>query len=143
MECLHLPLGHTCMESFKLLSRVMRKPAFCICKNKGADQLRGNRLYFRNMDSTLIRNFRSLIILLGCAVQFVSDLVVNPKDKFSHVAAHILQNQAHVSRSLVLWFTAQNYQINDTAKLFFFTFSLISNTNVSFSTEHSSNQKHS
>ena len=22
---------------------VMRKPAFCICENKGADQLRGNR----------------------------------------------------------------------------------------------------
>ena len=25
------------------LSRVMRKPAFCICENKDADQLRGNR----------------------------------------------------------------------------------------------------
>ena len=25
------------------MSRVMRKPAFCICKNKGADQLHGNR----------------------------------------------------------------------------------------------------
>ena len=35
----------------------MRKPAFCICKNKDADQLRGNpiadqRLCFRFMDST-------------------------------------------------------------------------------------------
>ena len=35
----------------------MRKPAFCICENKDADQLRGNReadqrLYFRYTDST-------------------------------------------------------------------------------------------
>ena len=25
-----------------LVSRVMRKPAFCMCENKGADQLRDN-----------------------------------------------------------------------------------------------------
>ena len=40
------------------LSLVMRKPAFCICKNKDADQLRGNReadqrLCFRYTDSTI------------------------------------------------------------------------------------------
>ena len=27
----------------KYLSRVVRKPDFCICENKDADQLRGNR----------------------------------------------------------------------------------------------------
>ena len=36
----------------------MRKPAFCICENKDADQLRGNReadqrLFFRYTDSTI------------------------------------------------------------------------------------------
>ena len=36
----------------------MRKPAFCICKNKDADQVRGNRetdqrLCFRYIDSTI------------------------------------------------------------------------------------------
>ena len=36
----------------------MRKPAFCICENKGADQLHGNheadqRLSFRYTDSTI------------------------------------------------------------------------------------------
>ena len=36
----------------------MRKPAFCICENKDANQLRGNReadqrLYFRYKDSTV------------------------------------------------------------------------------------------
>ena len=40
------------------LSLVMSKPAFCICKNKDADQLRGNReadqrLCFRYTDSTI------------------------------------------------------------------------------------------
>ena len=40
------------------MSRVVRKRAFCICENKDADQLRGNReadqrLYFRNIGSTI------------------------------------------------------------------------------------------
>ena len=40
------------------MSLVMRKLAFCICKNKDPDQLRGNSeadqcLYFRFMDSTI------------------------------------------------------------------------------------------
>ena len=40
------------------MSRVMRKPDFCICENKDADQLRGNReadqrLCFRYTDSTI------------------------------------------------------------------------------------------
>ena len=40
------------------MSRVMRKPTFCICENKDADQLRGNReadqrLCFRCTDSTI------------------------------------------------------------------------------------------
>ena len=40
------------------MSRVVRKPAFCICENKGADQLRGDReadqrLCFRYTDSTI------------------------------------------------------------------------------------------
>ena len=39
------------------MSRVVRKPAFCICENKDANQLRGNReadqrLCFRYIDST-------------------------------------------------------------------------------------------
>ena len=40
------------------MSLVMRKPAFCICENKDADQLRGyreadQRLCFRYNDSTI------------------------------------------------------------------------------------------
>ena len=41
------------------MSRVVRKPAFCVCENKDADQLRGNReadqrLCFRYTDSTIL-----------------------------------------------------------------------------------------
>ena len=40
------------------MGRVVRKPAFCICENKDADQLRGNReadqrLCFRYIDRTI------------------------------------------------------------------------------------------
>ena len=40
------------------MSRDVRKPDFCICENKDADQLRGNReadqrLCFRHLDSTI------------------------------------------------------------------------------------------
>ena len=45
-------------ESFHQKSLVMRKPAFCICENKDADQLRGNceadqRHCFHLTDSTI------------------------------------------------------------------------------------------
>ena len=48
------------------LSCVVRKPAFCICENKGADQLRGNReadqrLCFLYMDSAILLLFKSEI----------------------------------------------------------------------------------
>ena len=45
--------------SGKEMSLVVRKPAFCICENKDADQLRSNcaadqRLCFRYIDSTIL-----------------------------------------------------------------------------------------
>ena len=53
-----LPFLTTCIMNLVStdLSRVVRKPAFCICENKDADQLRGNRdadqrLCFRYIDS--------------------------------------------------------------------------------------------
>ena len=78
----------------------MRKPAFCICENKDADQLRGNReadqrLCFRYMASTIPLlpkfkiNFKPLAILFGCTAPFVSDLVGNPEDRFSQNEAQI------------------------------------------------------
>ena len=78
------------------LSLVMRTPAFCIRENKDADQLRGNReadqrLCFRYKDSTIPLLPKSEIsaILCGCAARFVSELVENPEDWFSHNEAQI------------------------------------------------------
>ena len=56
------PLAHQ-------VSRVMRKPTFCICENKDADQLRGNReadqrLCFRYIDSTIPLLSKSEILSL-------------------------------------------------------------------------------
>ena len=50
------PLGYSVTINEK--SHIMRKPIFCLCENKGADQLRSNceadqRLCFRYSDSTI------------------------------------------------------------------------------------------
>ena len=72
----------------------MRKLAFCICENKDADQLCGNREAHQrlcyNSSTTLIRNFKPLAIFCGCTARFVSDLVGNPEDRFSHNKALII-----------------------------------------------------
>ena len=62
------------------LSLVMRNPAFCICENKDADQLRGNReadqrLCFRYIDSTIpitpkYESFKPLAIFCDCTARF-------------------------------------------------------------------------
>ena len=77
------------------ISHVMRKPTFCICENKDADQLCSNsgadqRLCFRCKDSILyflnpstfkIRNFKAVSIF-RCTARFVSDLVGNENVSF-------------------------------------------------------------
>ena len=55
---LSLPVRYGLQMRISYLSRVVRKPAFSICENKDADQLRGNReadqrLCFRYIDSTI------------------------------------------------------------------------------------------
>ena len=54
----NLMILHSMYFFLKNLSRIMRKPTFCICENKDADQLRGNReadqrFCFRYIDSTI------------------------------------------------------------------------------------------
>ena len=73
----------------------LRKPAFCICENKDADQLCRNReadqrLCFRYIDSTIPLLFKPLAILCSCRAWFVWDLVGNPEDQFSHNEAQIM-----------------------------------------------------
>ena len=75
------------------LSLVVRKPAFCICENKDADQLRSNycaadqRRWFRYTDSTIpllpiYEIFKLLAIFCGCTAWFVLDLSEIPKTGF-------------------------------------------------------------
>ena len=78
---------HACtIVSYSHMSRVMRKPTFCICENKDADQLRGNleadqHLCFRYIDSTITLLSKSetkpLAIFCSCTAWFVSDQVGN------------------------------------------------------------------
>ena len=56
LHCFPRSLWH--VNDFNHMSRFMRKPMFCICENKDADQLRGyreadERLCFRYIDSTI------------------------------------------------------------------------------------------
>ena len=81
----------------------MRKLAFCIGKNKDADQLCSNcaadqRLCLRYTDSSqqflffLNLKFKLLTIFCGCTARFVWDLVGNPEDWFSHNEAQIIND---------------------------------------------------
>ena len=77
----------------------MRKPSFCICENKDADQLCGNReadqrLCFRFIASTIpvlpkYKHLKPLAIFCDCTGRFVSDQVKKPEDRFSHNEAQI------------------------------------------------------
>ena len=73
----------------------MRKPAFCICENKDADQLRGVTSLHRwyNPSTSYIRNSKPLANLCSCTVWFVLDLVENPEDRFSHNEAQMISDK--------------------------------------------------
>ena len=85
------------------MSRVMRKPDFCICENKDADQLRGNceadqRLCFRYTDSTisLLPKYEISSIWPSCVVVQPglcgtwSESPIIPDDRFSHNEAQMI-----------------------------------------------------
>ena len=74
----------------------MGKPAFCICENKDADQLRGTTKLIstfvfdtRIVQSFYFQNLMPLAIFCDCTAWFESGLVGNPKDRFSHNEAHM------------------------------------------------------
>ena len=67
------------------MSHIMRKPDFCICKNKGADQLHG----------------------------FVSYLVGNPEDMFSHDTA---QYEPRCQTSIAITVSKIGKTINNKSK---------------------------
>ena len=80
----------------------MRKPDFCLCENKGTDQLSSNctadqHLCFRYLDGTipllLVQNFKLLACFCDGTGLFVSDMLGNSEDRFSRVAAHIIRSR--------------------------------------------------
>ena len=79
----------------------MRKPTFCTCENKDADQLRGNReadqhLCFRYTDSTIPLPLNPKFQASSHLLWLYSLVSVGPGRKpecwFSHDAAHMLSN---------------------------------------------------
>ena len=84
------------------MSTIIRKPAFCICENKGADQLHGHcaadqRLWFLAFcytDSKIPHLPKSEISSLKPSSVVVQpgllDLVRNTKDRFSCDVAHMI-----------------------------------------------------
>ena len=71
------------------LSLVVRKPDFCICENKDADQLRGNReadqrLCFRYTDSTIPLNHLLWLYSPVCVGPGR-----NPEERVSHNEAQL------------------------------------------------------
>ena len=73
------------------MSSDMRKQDYCLCENKGADQLWRNctadqPLCFRFMDST--GNFKLLAFFRDCTGWFVLDLVGTPTFCSSYRVVH-------------------------------------------------------
>ena len=81
----------------------VRKPDFCLCENKGADQLPSNfeadqRLCVRYTDSAIsllpkseISSFKpASVTVTASESRFMSDLVRNPEDRFSRFNPEIL-----------------------------------------------------
>ena len=84
----------------------MRKPAFCICENKDADQLRSycaadQRLCFSYMDSTIPLLSKSEISSNLPSYVTVQPLVGNPENRFSHNEAQIILYFIHYAVSVV------------------------------------------
>ena len=72
----------------------MRKPAFCICKNKVQINVQLiSTFVFCCIDSTMtllpstssMQNFKPIAIFCGCTVKFVLDLVRNPYNDCSPI----------------------------------------------------------
>ena len=73
------------------MSRVVRKPAFCICENKDADQLRGLLISAFVFVIRIVQlHFLNPQFQASSHLWCMSDLVRNPEDRFSHNEAHML-----------------------------------------------------
>ena len=76
------------------MNRIMRKPDFCLCENKGADQLRSDceaqRLCFRYMDNTISLLLKSEISSFKPAYVTVQVGLCQTWSETLKTAAHII-----------------------------------------------------
>ena len=89
------------------MSRIVRKPEFCLCENKGADQLHGNReadqrLCFRHSDSTIPLLFQASSSFLCLYRSVCVGPVRKPHCWFSHEVAQTLIQSLVFFFSLIL-----------------------------------------
>ena len=121
-QTVHHGFGEVLSVSLQYWSRIVRKPDFSICENKGADQLQGNRaadqrLCFCYIDSTFpllpkSKIFKPVAIFCGCTARFVSDLVGNPEDRFSRDRANLrhvmsgFQTKLDINQAVQPWLEA-------------------------------------
>ena len=82
---------------FYYMSRVMRKPTFCICENKDADQLTAKLISAFVFATRIVQSlfylnpkFQASNHLLCLYSPVCVDLVGDPEDQFSHNEAHII-----------------------------------------------------
>ena len=108
-----LCISHLLLIVENNLSRIRRKPDFCLCENKGADQLRSNceadqRLCFRHSDSTipvLLKSEISSCLPLSVTVQ--ADLCrtwsETPKTGFlaSRLILSVIRSQTQTLASII------------------------------------------
>ena len=93
----------------------MRKPAFCICENKDADQVRGNReavqrLCFRYIDSTVPILSKPLAVFCSCTAWFVSDQVGYPNVSFLMTPLRYQNSlQGSLNQTYSLYFAALSF----------------------------------
>ena len=89
------------------LSCVMRKPAFCICENKGSDQLPSNgaadqHFCFNNIDSTILNlKFQASNSLLWLYSLVCVRPGRSPEDRLSCEATQLISFQGHYQKSLL------------------------------------------
>ena len=82
------------------MSRIMRKPDFCICENKGADQLCSNctadhqRLCFR----------LRILLVFSCSVAYTVFAMERAQSKKSHIlAAREYKNRDYFHHFILHW----------------------------------------
>ena len=86
------------------MSRVMRKPFFAYAKTKAQISAFVSATWIEKILYllSLLRNFKPLAVFCGCSLRFVSDLVGNLENRFSHNEAQmtIICFNAHLANVL-------------------------------------------